>query len=62
MNIHDSTSSRGLVYQYKFPKRRSNKFEGVSSKMEKELLAKVLEHKLDLLAEWETKVDLKESN
>lgn len=60
VNIQDSTEKRGLVFQYKFPKRRSSKFEGLSSKLEKELLAKVLEHKLALLAEWQDKVDQKE--
>lgn len=60
VNIVESDAGRGLVYQYKFPKNRSNKFEGLSSKQERELLNKVIEHRVALLAEWETKVDQKE--
>jgi hypothetical protein len=55
--IETSTFANGLDYSYKFPKNRSRKFRGLSTKEEAEILRCVILHKELLLLEWQEKVN-----
>ncbi len=55
--IDESTEANGLSYDYKFPKKQSKKFRGLSSAQEQELLASVIANREALLTEWEEKVN-----
>lgn len=54
--IDTSTAKNGLDFDYKFPKNLSKNFRGISASEEANLLKKVINHKKELLTEWQNKV------
>lgn len=58
--IDTSSTEHGLVYEYKEPMRSPKNFRGISKKQRNELLELLVNHRAELLSEWEKKVDVKE--
>jgi hypothetical protein len=56
----DQSSTAGLVYNFKFPKKLLKSGTTLSRKQEKILLEQVLKYKVELLIEWQTKVCTRE--
>ncbi len=56
--IDSSSKERGLHYEYKQPKYPPKNFQGISRKQRKLLLDKVVEHRAELLIEWQEKVNI----
>jgi hypothetical protein len=57
----DTTSvESGLSFNYKYPRNPSKNFMGITSKQKKELLGLVVNHRAQLLQEWQQKVNIGE--
>ncbi len=58
--IDTSSIERGLHFDYKRPKKISRKFRGITKKQRRQLLEMVINHRMELLQEWQQKVNVQE--
>lgn len=63
IRVYFMTCMEGFLdYDYKKPPNPPDDFDGISKSERKELLEKILQHRVELLAEWERKVEVSENN
>ena len=61
VNIDTSTEANGIDFSYVFPKQQRKNFRGISGQQQRQIAKLVVEHRLELLEEWNSKVLVQEN-
>ena len=61
INIETSTEANGLDLSYVFPKRQGRNFRGISGQQQRQILKLIVDHRLEILEEWNLKVLVQEN-